>query len=197
MTLPVTLRPRYNFSGSVTAGTTPQLVLPRWTSRSYLLFENTSSENLVIVLGPATATATITNGTVSSITPVNAGFGYTFTPSVQLIGGGVPLIRSNGLSGGPESQPPTQTATASAVLSGDSISSFVVNGAGHGYVGAPYVHIIADPGDPYGAAVPSATYGMLLLPGGSYCEHGDATPLSQIAVYGATTGQTYFCEVSP
>jgi hypothetical protein len=83
------------------------------------------------------------------------------------------------------------------VLSGGSISSFVVNTAGSGYVGVPYVHIIADPGDFYGSAAPSATYGAVLLPAGSYYESGDATPIDQLAVYGATTGQTYFCEVSP
>jgi hypothetical protein len=75
--------------------------------------------------GQATATASISGGGVASITPGNAGYGYTAAPTVLITGGG------------------GTGATATATISGGSVSGYTVTAAGTGYTSAPTVTITA------------------------------------------------------
>ena len=108
-----TLTPVYRADGSVTTGGTAQLILPRAAPRSSIIIQNTStSDTLYLEFGCARATATLTNGAVTSITVTNAGFGFTYPPSVHFLGGGNPLNgRDLGL-GYPNQDAPSNYATA-------------------------------------------------------------------------------------
>jgi len=79
------------------------------------------------------------------------------------------------------------------VLSGGSISSIVIDNPGSGYDCAPYVQLLNDPNDNYGCAVPSATSGYKLAPGAVFRESYNVVTTDTIAVYGATTGDSWFC----
>lgn len=200
----------YRADGTITTGGTAQLVLGRSQSRSFLLIQNLSSASLSVEIGSGAATATLTSGAVSSVAVTNAGFGYTRAPLVRLLGGGAPvgnslytgLAQPNGIS--PQSAnviTPGRPAVAHCVMTGTapnlSISSIVVDDPGAGYVLAPYVQILNDDLDPNGAALPSATTGILLTAGSppltlenSFC------PTDPVAIWGATTGQAFICRWS-
>ena len=190
----------YAFDGSITAGTTPQLVLARSMARSYLLLQNTSNGPLWFEIGFGRATASLTiYGTVSSVAVTNAGFNYTKPPLVRFLGGGLPSGTGQPPGGStsylglnqPNGPAPAHPATGHAVLTGGAISSIVVDDPGAGYAVAPYVQIIGSDLDPYGCALPTATNGIL-VPSGSYKEwNGTCCPTDPVGVYGATTAQTF------
>ena len=193
--------PLYDASGTVTTGGTAQLVLPQVPSRSFLFFQNLSTGNLLLEFGSARATATLTSGGVSSIAVTNGGFNFTKPPVVRFAGGG---YANNGAYLGlnqPGGEGPNsalkagRVAKAHAVLTGNAVTSIVVDDPGAGYVIAPYVFIFNSDLDPYGCAAPSATSGMLILPsGGNLYMNGTACPTDSIAVYGATTSQAFTCK---
>ena len=189
------LTPVYRADGTITTGGTPQLVLPRAAPRSSILIQNTSaSDTITIEFGCARARATVANGKVTAITVTNAGFGFTYPPIVRFLGGGNPL---NGLDlglGYPNQYAPSDFASAHCVLSGGSISSIVIDDPGAGYACAPYVQLLNDPNDNYGCAAPSATSGFKLAAGASLYQAYNVVTTDAIAVYGATTGNSWFCQ---
>lgn len=197
----------YDASGSITAGGTAQLLLPEAKSRGYLFIQNISDTAMNVEFGSARATCTISNGKVSTITVTNAGFGFTFAPTVTFIGGGI--YGQNGIYGtnisqfvgvgGPGYPAPNKPATAHCVMSGSAgaltVSSIVIDDAGAGYVAAPYVLITNHLADPNGCAVPSTTSGRLLAASGGSLEfNGTNCPTDPIAVYCATTGKAFVCK---
>ena len=127
--------------------------------------------NLTFTVGdsfaPATtaiATATLSDSSTINVTVTNGGSDYTSPPSVTLIGGGgtygsasavvvggmVVAINVTGASGyttaptvvvDPPSSLPDLTATAAAVLSGNTIGSITVLNGGGGYTSVPMVTI--------------------------------------------------------
>lgn len=189
------LTPVYRADGSIATGGTPQLILPRAAPRSSIIIQNTStSDTITLEFGCARATATVTNGMVTAITVTNAGFGFTYAPSVHFLGGG---NMSNGRDlgvGYPNQLAPSNYASAHCVMSGGSISSIVIDNPGSGYDCAPYVQLLNDPNDNYGAAVPSTTSGFKLAPGASLYQAYNVVTTDAIAVYGATTGDSWFCQ---
>jgi len=198
----------YRADGSIATGGTAQLVLSKAFSRSSFFFQNTSAGVLMVEIGVGAATAVLTSGVVTSVTVTNTGFNFTKPPLVRFLGGGQPKTDSVapwsqnvinpsyvGLSQ-PNGPSPTAVPTALAVLSGGfpaTISSITVTYGGSGFVLPPYVQILNSDLDPNGAALPSATVGIQLQPGGSINYNGTTCPTEPIAVWGATLGQTYVC----
>jgi hypothetical protein len=192
------LTPTFRADGVLAAGGTPQLVLPHAAPRSSVLIQNTSaSDTLTFEFGSARATATITSGVVTSVTVTNAGFGFTYPPIIWFLGGGK---HRNGAFlglGYPNQPSPANFAVAHCVMTGAagamSVASIAIDNGGSNYVTAPYVQIMNDPNDPIGAALPSATSGFQLYPGQSLYEAHSIVTTDQISVYGATTGDSWFC----
>ena len=150
------LTPVYRADGKIASGGTAQLILPRAAPRSSLLLQNTSSsDTLYFEFGGARATATLSNGAVSSFTITNAGFGYTYPPSVHFLGGGNTLNGRDLGVGYPNQAAPSNYATAHCVLTSGAVSSIVIDNPGSGYDIAPYILLLNDPNDNFGAAVPS------------------------------------------
>lgn len=109
----------------------------------------------------ATATATVKDGSVSSITLTNGGSGYTSAPTVKITGGGgvgasaiahidkgVSSITVNNVGRGYTSDPTITIdggggygATAEAVIENEKIKEIRVTNTGRGYTGNPYVTI--------------------------------------------------------
>lgn len=189
------LTPVYRADGTVAAGGTPQLILPRAAPRSSILIQNTSaSDTITIEFGSARATATISGGQVTAVTVTNGGFGYTYPPYVRFLGGGNMLNgRDLGL-GYPNQLAPSNYATAHCVLTAGAVSSIVIDNPGAGYDCAPYVQLLNDPNDNYGCAAPSATSGFKLAAGASLYQTYNIVTTDAIAVYGPTTGNSWFCQ---
>ena len=196
--------PLFTADGSITTGGTAQLVLPQVQSRSLLKIQNTSAGPLWFEFGSARATCALTSGAVSSITVTNAGFNFTKPPVVTFFGGGK---AGNGSFLGlnqPGGEGPNSTlgagrpAKARAVLTGGAVSSFVIDDGGAGYAIAPYVFIYNSDLDPYGCAVPSVGAGLLLTANSPpLLIDGTSCHTDPIAVFGATTGQTFLCRWMP
>ncbi len=179
--------------GTVTLTGSPQLVLPRRQSTSALILQNLSAANsMAIEFGGARATCTLTNGSVTSFTITNAGFGYKNPPFVEFYGGGWggnTAWSPVGLYGYP---PPTgggtigRPAVAQAVLAGGAVSSFVIEDGGSGYQVAPFVYLRNSDLDPYGAAIPAVnSSGILLAQGtGPLAFNGTTCPLDTVSVIG-------------
>lgn len=184
------------------SGSAAQLVLPVAISRAYLAIYNLSTANkMYIEHGPARAAATITSGTVTSVAVTNAGFGYTYPPIVEFVGGygnytassawtGIGLIGSDspqglrvqGLSAGPIH---ARIAKGQAVLSGGAIASITITDLGAGYINPPEILLTNDPRDPFGCAVPTATTAIPLSSnGGAYILNGTCCHTDQIALIG-------------
>lgn len=210
--------PLFCADGVLTTGGVPQLILPQVPSRSLLKLQNLSAGSLYFEFGSARAAAAITTetgtpyGYVSSITVTNAGFNFTKPPVVYFFGGGQ---AGNGSYLGlnqPGGAAPDSTlrvsdstypihphvAKAHCVMTGTapnlSVSSIVIDDPGMGYVCAPNVFLYNSDLDPYGAALPSATVGMI-LPTGSlpFVLNGTSCHTDAISVFGATTGQAFLC----
>ena len=190
----------YDASGTITSGGTAQLVLGQSQSRSYFFFQNTSLGPLNLEIGSARATATITNGVVTSVTLKNAGFNFTLPPLIRFLGGGNIGNSSYIGLGQPGAPAPSNVAQAQAVMTGSapnqSVSSITVNYGGGGYACAPYVFINNDPKDPNGCAVPSATSGIVIPAGGTFVMENSVVTTDPVAVYGASTGQSFICKWS-
>lgn len=77
---------------------------------------------------PATATATVSGGAVTTINITNGGSGYTGPPTINFYGGG------SVVSGGTK-------AKATATVSGGVITGITINGGGTGYTTAPTIVI--------------------------------------------------------
>lgn len=205
--------------GSIATGGTAQLVLGRSQSRSHLLLQNTSTGPLWFEVGTGAATCSISGGKVTSVAVTNAGLGFSFPPLVRFYGGGNAFGNTSyaGLAQpgapAPDSvasatttvEPLGVPARAHCVMTGSApsmtISSIVLDESdgggpvgGAGYVIAPFVAILNSDLDPNGVAAPSAGVGILLPPGASpLIWNGTVCPTDPVAVWGATTGQTFAC----
>jgi hypothetical protein len=201
------LCPFYDASGTITTGGTPQLLLPVHKSRSHLLIMNISDTAMYIEFGAARATATLTSGAITSFSVTNAGFGYTRPPIVHLLGGGnggnssflgvgAPGYPSPGDAGYAAARYTDMSgqrpAQAHATLTGPLVGALVIEDPGAGYVKAPMVYLENDPLDPFGAAIPSSTSGLLVQAnGGSYYVNGTVCPTDQVSIVCATTGKAF------
>jgi hypothetical protein len=195
--------PIYDASAAIVAGGT-QLVLPVHQSRAHFFFQNNGTHPMWVEFGSARATATITNGAVSSIAVTNAGFNFTYPPIVRFAGGGdASNSRYLGLNQpggeGPNSSL-IQASPASAhcvmgasTISGNKVNTIVVDNGGSGFVIAPFVFIYNDQLDPYGAAVPSSGVGIQVLPTGSIYYNGTACPTDSMSVFG-TAADAFTCK---
>jgi hypothetical protein len=188
-----TQHPLYCFDGTITTGGTAQLALARSMSRSLLILENNNaSGNLLFEFGSARATSTITSGVVTSTSITNAGFNFGYPPVIRFLGGGSAGNPAYKGLAQPNGATPSNQATGHAVLTAGALSSIVIDNGGSGYVTAPYVFIQNSELDPNGCAVPSATVGILLVPGGGALTfNGTCCPTDSIAVFGATTSMTF------
>lgn len=189
----------YSSDGTITAGGTPQLVLARSLSRSYLLIQNLSNGPMWLEMGSARATCTISSGGVNAVSVANAGFNFTKPPVVLFMGGGPAGGSSGPLSNKsyiglaqPGAPAPSRPAKGHAVLTGSAVSSIVIDDPGAGYVLAPYVFIYNSDLDPAGCAAPSATSGILLSGQGDKVEwNGTCCPTDPVAIFGADTAAAY------
>jgi hypothetical protein len=186
----------------VTLAGAGKLVLPEHSSRSSLFLQNNGTTNLFFGFGSARATCTILNGGVNTITVTNGGFNFTKPPRVAFYGGGVippqGIIPGNtGFVGapGPGFPSPQDQANAHAVLTGNVVTSIVIDDPGVGYVSAPMVFLHNDMLDPNGCFDPSLAggSGSVLYPGQSFSLNGPVCTTDQLAVFSATAGSAYSC----
>jgi hypothetical protein len=221
-----TRHPKFDASGTITTGGTPQLLLPEAKSRAFLLIINQSSASLYLDFGSARATASLAGGAVTGTTITNGGFGFTYPPDVFFYGGGnsgVGGVLGVGQWGYPApgdpawSAPPgdygrgggrvdlsgQRQAKGHAVLTANAVSSIVIDDPGAGYQVAPMVFMANSLRDPFGCANPgqnSATsfFGAItIVASGNYYVNGTTCPTDAIAIYGATTGQAFTCKWMP
>lgn len=193
----------FDASGTIASGGTAQLVLPQAKVRTSLIIENISDTNMYVEFGGARATASLSSGTVSSCSVVNAGFGFSRPPKIVFLGGAWDnpnqTTPTYSLQGCPCWPSPSNPAQAHCVMSGSApnqtIGSIVIDNPGSGYAYPPYVLLMNDPLDPYGCATPSATVGMLLLAnGGSYTPNGSVCTTDQISIFCATSSKAFTCK---
>jgi hypothetical protein len=188
--------PFWDASGTITAGGTAQLVLPQRQSCSFLKLQNLSNGPLWFEFGSARAHATLTSGIITALTVDNAGFGFTLPPVVEFLGGGnfegnTAFVGAT-CAGYPT---PNNPGHVRAVLTGNAVSSFVIDDGGSGYLVPPYVYIRNSNRDPNGCALPSAISGMLISPQDPpYILNGTCCTTDPVAVFGATTGQQFLCK---
>ncbi len=189
----------YDASGTIATGGTAQLLLPQRKSCSGLFIQNISPGNLYIQVGVRPATATLTNGVVTSVSVNDAGMLFNQPPQVLFLGGGNqgdPTTYGGSLIGWPT---PAHPAKGRAVMTGSAgaltIASITVDDGGSGYLVAPYVYILPQRTDPTGVGVPSATAGIAILAnGGNFGGFNLTVPTTAISIFGATTGQAYTCK---
>ena len=183
-------------SGTITTGGTAQLVLPERLSTTMLLIQNVSATaTMFFSFGSAVLSATLTGTKVTSVSVVNAGFNFTYAPTVEFQGGGNPTNTAMTAAGLWGYDSPTHPARATCVMTSASplpglkIASVTVDDGGSGYRTAPYCWVKNSQLDPFGVATPTAngagTYA--LLPYGSLAINDFANPTDPIAVYCATT----------
>ena len=197
--------------------TSPKLILPRATSRSFLSLVNTGSNPVYLEHGCARATATLTNGVVTSVTVLNGGFGFVLPPQIQFKGGGgmfPPALTASGWDGRGQiddwpvpsganllTTPATinRFAKAYPVLTSGVVTSVVIQDGGAGYINPPEVLLINDPLDPYGCADPSLSSGsgLYVTPYGSYYLNGTFCHTDAIALYTPSGTGSYYVEYSP
>lgn len=198
------LHEMYDVSGTIVAGGTAQLLLPVMPTRGFLMIQNNSTGAMYVEFGSARATATLTNGVITSFTITNAGFNFTKPPTVSIEGGGyqdsntafvVPTVPVAGYA------PPTNAtggspATAIASVSGGAVNAITLtNGGGAKYQQPPLVMLRNSELDPNGVAIASATSGMQLSPnGGNIWFNGTMCPTDAISIFSATTGAAFVCK---
>lgn len=205
----------YRKDGSITEGGVSQLALAAMPSRSYLAIQTLHAISyLYVETGSARATASLTSGAVSSVTVTNGGFGFTYPPIVEFLGGGdggaggaflgcgLPGYPAPGWSegGGAPAIVGTRPAKAHCVLTGGIVTSIEVDDPGLGYIAAPYVQIVNDPRDPFGCADPyfnSVPSGVQLTPGGNNTWEASVCTTDPVAVWGPTTDQAFTLEFMP
>ncbi len=190
----------YDFSGTITNGGTAQLVAPYSKERTSFLVENISDTDMLIEIGAARATATISSGVVNAVSVSNAGFGYSLPPTVKFVGGaypgGITTALTLAIAGDPSYPSPQRPAKAHCVMTGSApnmtVSSIAIDDPGSGYQYPPYVLLTNNMFDLWGAAVPSAAVGILLKSGGgSYTSNGTLTSSEQISIFCATTSKAF------
>lgn len=190
----------WDASGTITSGSAAQLILPRTFMRSYFFFQNTSANIMLLEFGSARATATITNGVVTSVAVTNAGFGFSYAPLISFVGGGTNTQNGRFLVPGiPPYSSPANVATARCIMTGSApnmtVASIVVDNGGSGYKSAPYVRIQNDQNDPFGCCAPSATIGIQVPPnGGNISYNGTFCLTDSISVFCATSTSTFVCK---
>lgn len=195
----------FTFSADSTtaSGSDPQLVIPEHTSRSSLFFQNTSDAIMWCGFGSARATCTIASGGVNAVTVTNGGFNFTRAPLVQFLGGGIlpgagaqiPANTSYVGAGGPGYPSPSRPAIAHAVLTGDNVTSIVIDDAGAGYITPPMVFLSNDPLDPNGCFDPSVGggAGFQLYPSLSITLNGTVATTDPLAVFCASSSKSFSC----
>jgi hypothetical protein len=194
-----------DFSGSIVAGGTAQLLLPQQPGRDYLSITNTSAtDSLYVSIGPAKATATLTGTAVTAVTVNNGGIGYTVAPQVIFLGG----VRAGDYSLAPGStdkilgvQTAGFPAQAAATIAAGAVSAVTVNNGGSGYLVVPTVYLV----NPWpvlggGAYAPAATasttgQGIVIPANTTFTISGMTVPASAIAINGFTTGDTFHVKV--
>lgn len=204
----------YDASGTLTTGGTAQLLLPAAQSRTFLMIQNISDTVMTIKFGAARLTASMSGGSISSVSVVDGGFGFTATegirPVIGVYGGGTDQ-RQFGNSfvgvGQPDYPPPTagsnnvQTAhpaSLSAVMTAGAISSVTVDNGGSGYKTAPYLHVMNSHLDPIGCATPSATSGIQLAAnGGAVTFNGTFCPTDPVAIFCTASSKAFACVWAP
>ena len=182
------------FCADITLTGSAQLALPRSLSRSMLIIQNCGANPMAVEIGSARATATLTNGVVSSLSVTNAGFGFLTPPLIQMLGGGYGGNTAFNPVGQPAYPPPQGgvgkggvQAQVLAVLSGGALSSFNILNGGSGYQVAPFVWIRNSDLDPYGAALPAVGgAGIQLNSGASITLNGTACPTDSVSVIGTS-----------
>lgn len=196
----------YDASGTIASASLPQLVLPENPARSSLFLQNTSNALQWYGFGAGRATCTISGGVVNATTIVNGGFGFTRTPAVSFLGGGI--LPGYGVQGpntsyvggsGANFPSPAHPATGHAVLTAGKITSIVIDDPGVGYVIAPYVFISNDALDPNGAFDPSvgSGAGFQLYPGQSIYEAHSVVTTDALSMFCATLSSTFACRWTP
>lgn len=201
----------YDASALIVAGGTPQLVLPEHKSRSYFYFQNLSNVDMYVEFGAARATCTISSGKLATFSITNAGFGYTYPPTVELFGGGNSGNSAYLGVAAPNSPAPGDPAyvwprtmdmstqklgKAHAVLTGAAVTSIAIEDPGAGYQIAPMVFLKNSLRDPYGAAIPGTSAGYFLPggTGGSILFDSTMCPTDPVAVFCATTSSAFICK---
>lgn len=193
----------FDASGTISSGGTAQLILPEAKMRSSFFIQNISDTVMLIEIGSARATASISSGKVNSVSVSNAGFGYSVAPTVKFVGGSYPGSLTTSLTlalSSDSSWPsPQRPAKAHCVMSGSApnmtIGSIVIDDGGSGYQYPPYVELTNNGLDPWGSAVPSATVGILLpVSGGSYTSNSSICTTDQISVFCASSSKAYTCK---
>lgn len=188
---------KYDASGVIASGTAPQLILPEQPNRTSLEIQNISTSAMYVEFGGARASASLTANKLSSIAVNNGGFGYTIPPEVIFFGGGDikknPTYLCPGLPG---NITPGKIPTAHAVLTAGVVTSIVIDDPGAAvYSQPPMVFLRSSQQDPYGAAIPSATSGLLLAAnGGSMFYNGTTTSTDAISIFCATQGAVFTCK---
>lgn len=205
----------YRADGALSS-TAPKLILPQAISRAFLSIVNIGAAVLWVDHGCARATATISGGAVTGFNILNAGFGFTRPPIVELKGGGgfpTALAASAWDGRGQIDQWPTpagvnllvtppvysRPAKARAVLTSGAVTSFIIDDPGAGYTNIPEVFMANDPNDPFGCADPSLNSGSgLSLPAttGTYSLKDTFCHTDAVAVY-AATATSYYAEYAP
>lgn len=190
------------FDATVALTGSAQLVLPVNYARSFLMLQNLSAHSMAIEIGSARATATLTNGAVSSLTITNAGFGMKAPPIVEMIGGGFggnTAFSPAGMIAYPNPQGGVgnggTVARVRAVLTSGAVTSFVIDDGGFGYQVAPYVLIRNSDLDPFGAPIPALASAGIILPTASapIVLNGTCCPTDAISVIG-TTSDVLLCK---
>lgn len=189
-----------DFSGTITTGGTAQLLIPQQNGRCVFYFENISSANLTLYIGPPPVTVALTNGVVSSVTVADNGLNWKVAPLVVLEGG-IYTGNRNDRPGSPNTVSgnnyagKTATVTANALNSG-ALNGFTINDGGSGYLVAPTARLVNPwPQGGGGSGTPSATAGFLVVANGSLSFEHTFCPTSCITIFGGTTGQAFTCKV--
>jgi hypothetical protein len=196
----------YDASSTIASGGTAQLVLAESKSRSFLLLQNLSDTIMFVQIGTALAHATLTSGVVTSVTVDNGGFGFTYPPDVQFVGGGPIKLDGRNVNATvvsatqPGYDAPSNVATGVAVLAANAVSSITITNGGAGYITPPYVLITNSLRDPAGALTPSATSGIALAIGNAGAVgsqlifNGTCCPTAPVSIFCSATGKAYCCK---
>lgn len=179
----------YDASRLIASANAPALLLPRGMSRTYLFIQNLSNTATIFLEfdGPR-ATANLTNGVVTSLTPTNVGFNFTKPPVIRFEGGGNDLGGGKNVNRGylglglPGGSSPSARAKATAKITGGALSGFDISTGGANYAVAPYVLIENDDLDPYGCALPTVGQGYQLNAGEKLEWNGSVCPTGPVAV---------------
>ena len=181
----------WDFSSTIAMGGTAQIVVPQQPRRTFLQIENISNEILYFGLGPALAHATISGGKVTAVTVDNGGLGYSIPPVVEFLGG----LVDGDYQSVPQAGYPFKPAQAVATISGGAVTAITVIDGGYGYLVAPRVYLYNGlPALGGGAMLPANGVGLALVPAGS-ATYDNGVPWSAVAVWGATLGSAFVCQV--